>query len=320
MISLTAFTNLNNAVPWGLWVSIYVWMVGISAGSFALVNYGNLSGNQYLKSVTRLGLSLALATLLSGLLSIQLDLGHIERFTNLFTSPNFGSVMALMVWLYGAYAALLAVSILKLKQGLPKLFSLVFFIFALGIIILESLLFARPPGKHWHSVVFLLHFFFSSLASGIGALLFATGAFWVKEKKKELLCALSTIALPVIMLNLAIELVGVFSSGQIAQLEAWAIVLANALVILLLRRSSSIFIALAGFIELVTVLISKYNHLISGQTVEPFKGFAQSYIEPRLVFRYVPNNPEIIIGVFLVGLAACIFYFLYRILPLTREG
>ncbi len=319
MISITALTNLNNAVPWGLWVSIYIWLVGISAGAFTLVAWGNLQGNPHLKKITRLGLTLALSTLLAGLLSIQIDLGHVERFYKLFTSPNFASVMALMVWLYGVYFAIIAVSLLRLKKGISKSFFVFSVVFTLVVIVLESLLFAMPPGKHWHSLIFPIHFITSSLVSAIAALIFIVGILWVKDKKVELLLGLSKIALPLIVVNLIVELIDIFSFGNISHVESWGLVLGNIIAILLLRKSTPVSITAAGFIELIVILLSKYNSLISAQIVEPFKGFAKSYIEPRLMFSYVPNGFEFLVAVFLISLAAGIFYFLYKILPLTRE-
>ncbi len=319
MISITSFSNLNNAVPWGLWVSIYIWLVGISAGVLALVALGNIQGDPHLKKVTRLGLALALSTLCAGLLSIQIDLGHMERFHKLFTSPNPGSVMDLMVWLYGVYFAIIAILLLRFKRGISKPFFLFSFVFAIGVIVLESLLFARPPGKHWHSPVFLLHFFVSSLASGIAVLLFVSGIAWVKEKKAELLQGLSKIALPLIIINLIVEIIDIFSFASIGHLKSWFLLLGNIIAIVLLRKRSPVSITIAGCIELIVVLFSKYNTLISAQIVEPFKGFAESYIEPRIMFGYTPNGFEFLVAIFLITLAAGLFYVLYKVLPLTRE-
>lgn len=319
MISLTPFTNLNNAVPWGLWVSIYIWLVGISAGAFMLIAWGNFQDNPHLKKITRLGLTLALSTLLAGLLSIQIDLGHIERFYKLFTSPNPVSVMDLMVWLYGVYFTIIAISLLRLKRGIPKSFFVFSFVFALAVIVLESLLFARPLGKHWHSLIFPIHFFTSSLVSAIASLIFIVGILWIKDKKQELLKGLGKVARSIIVINLIVELIDMFFMGNIIHIESWGLVLGNIIAILLLRKSTPVSITAAGFIELIVILLSKYNSLIFAQIVEPFKGFAKSYIEPRLMFSYAPNGFEFFIAMFLISLAAGIFYFLYKVLPLTKE-
>lgn len=318
MISITALTNLNNAVPWGLWVSIYIWLVGISAGVFMLVAWLNIQSSQNLKKITRLGLILALSTLCAGLLSIQIDLGRIERFHELFTSPNFGSVMGVMVWLYGVYFAVLAVLLLLLKRGIPKPFFMFSFVFALGLIVVESLLFARPAGKHWHSLVFPIHFLTSSLVSAIAALIFTTGI-WVKDKKAELLNGLGKIAVTLVVINMIVEIIDIVTIGGFGHLISWVLLLGSVIAILLLRKSTPGSITAGGFVELIVILLSKYNSLISVQIVEPFNGFAKSYIENRLMFSYTPNVFEFIVAMFLISLAAGLFYFLYKVLPLTRE-
>ena len=318
MISITALTNLNNAVPWGLWVSIYIWLVGISAGAFMLVAWFNIQSSQNLKKTTRLGLILALSTLCAGLLSIQIDLGHIERFHKLFTSPNLESVMDAMVWLYGVYFAIIAISLLRLKRGISKQFFLFFFVFALAVIVLESLLFARPPGKHWHSLIFPIHFLASSLVSGLAGLMAAVGIVWAKKEKEELLKGLGKIAMPLIAINLVIEIIDMFLTSSISHIGSWVLVLGNIIVIALLFRRNSFAISLAGCIGLIVVWLSKYNSLISAQIVEPFKGFAQAYIEPGLRFSYTPSSFEFFVSILLIGLAISLFYFLYKVLPFTR--
>lgn len=57
-VSLASFANFNSAVPWGLWVVIYVWLVGISVGSFVLAMLGNLKGSQNLKALTKISVIL----------------------------------------------------------------------------------------------------------------------------------------------------------------------------------------------------------------------------------------------------------------------
>lgn len=318
-ITLSPLANFSSAVPWGLWVGIYIWLVGISAGSFGLVMWGNLKNNLHLKKITRLGIILSLSTLSLGLLSILIDLGHMERFYKLFTSPHPSSAMAWMVWLYGVYFVILAVSALNLKKGFRKYFLQFSIVFALAVILLESLLFAMPPGKHWHSLIFPLHFFTSSFVSAIAALILGTSAFWVKGEKTELLKGLSKIALPLIVINLAIEIIEMVSLKEIGYLQNWILLLGNVVAIMLLLKHNPVTITLAGGIELIGILLSKYNSLISAQIVEPFKGFASAYIEPKVAFSYTPSTFEFLVSVFLIGSVIILFYFLYKVFPLTRE-
>ncbi len=94
-------------VVWGLWVATYIYLVGLSAGAFLLSSLVYVFGFRRLERIGKLALFTALVTLLTALLAIWFDLGHMERFYKVFTSPIFTSMMAWMVWLYAAYFVLL---------------------------------------------------------------------------------------------------------------------------------------------------------------------------------------------------------------------
>jgi protein NrfD len=320
-ISLSSLANFNSAVPWGLWVSIYGWLVGISCASYTIVMWANITNNTDLKKLTRLGVMLAISTLMAGLLSILIDLGHMERCYKLFISPNFSSMMAWEVWLYNIYFVLLgAVTLFWLKKGIPRLVSQFSVVFAVSIIIVESLLFALPPGRAWHSPLFVAHFLTSSLVAGAGALILATAVLWNKSGLEDQLRALAKVAIPLVALNLIIEAADIISHGTLTHIGSALAVLASVLAAALLVSAKPSFIKLAGLIALVSTLAAKYGSLISAQAVMPYKGFEKAYIEPKLAFSYCPTLPEALIGAGLVVSAAVIFYILYKLFPLTREG
>ena len=310
-ITLSGLANFSSAVPWGLWVALYIWLVGISAGGFFLAAVGNLAGNTQLKKITRLAAVLSLATLLPGLLSIQIDLGHIERFYKLFTSPQLFSVMAWMAWLYTLYFLILAASFRWIGKDIPRPFLFMAAIFSLAVIVVEGLLFAMPPGRHWHSPMFIIHFLSCSLVSGIAALMFLSGILWAKEDRKGLLGGLSKIALPLIIVNLIVELVAMSSSGT-GGINS-VLVLSGIIAVVFLLTRNIFAIPAAGVIELAAVFLSKYQSLISAQLVEPFRGFGRAYIEPRLVFDYKPSGFEWLVTVLIILASAALFYILHRI-------
>ena len=99
--------NFGSYVPWGLWVSGYIYFVGLSAGAFLLSSLVYVFKIQSLARVARPALVTAAITLVMALVSIWFDLGHMERFYEVFTRPNFRSLMTWMVWLYTAYFVLI---------------------------------------------------------------------------------------------------------------------------------------------------------------------------------------------------------------------
>ena len=99
--------NYGSIVTWGLWVATYIYFVGLSAGSFLVSSLVFVFGIKRLEAIGRLALLTALVTLLMALISIGLDLGHLERAWHVYVWPNFGSPMAWMIWLYSTYMLLL---------------------------------------------------------------------------------------------------------------------------------------------------------------------------------------------------------------------
>lgn len=110
-------------VPWGLWVAMYVYLVGLSAGAFlfsTLVYVFNFrpttgaspagdDGHGAMEAVGKLALFTALITLFAAMFCIWLDLGHPARAWKMLLQTNFGSVMGWMLWFYSAYFVLLLV-------------------------------------------------------------------------------------------------------------------------------------------------------------------------------------------------------------------
>ncbi len=103
--------NYGSYVPWGLWVSAYIYFVGLSAGAFLLSSLVYVFGFQKLAKIGRSALWVAAITLLIALVSIWLDLGQKWRFWEVYTRPQFTSMMTWMVWLYTAYFILVLVEL-----------------------------------------------------------------------------------------------------------------------------------------------------------------------------------------------------------------
>lgn len=99
--------NYGSYVPWGLWVSAYIYFIGLSAGAFLLSTLVYVFGVARLEKIGKLALFTALVTLLAAMFSIWLDLGHPERAWRMLLRTNFNSVMGWMIWFYSAYSILL---------------------------------------------------------------------------------------------------------------------------------------------------------------------------------------------------------------------
>ncbi len=103
--------DYGSYIVWGLWVSAYIYFIGLSAGAFLLSSLVYVGNVKKLEKVGKIALFTAVVTLFMALLAIWFDLGHMGRFTKVYTQPNFSSMMAWMVWLYTAYFILLIVEL-----------------------------------------------------------------------------------------------------------------------------------------------------------------------------------------------------------------
>jgi molybdopterin-containing oxidoreductase family membrane subunit len=102
---LEFYTN----IPWEMMVSNYVFLVGSSIGLCIVTSLGYVFGLQRFELIAKRSVFLALITILFGLSSIGLHLGHPERgaIYNALT-PNLRSAMWWMGTLYPPYIALIA--------------------------------------------------------------------------------------------------------------------------------------------------------------------------------------------------------------------
>ena len=87
-------------VPWAMWVAVYIYFIGLSAGAFLISSLVYVFGMKQFERIGRLALFTALVCLLTALLFIWFDLGHMERFFFVFTRPSFTSLLVWIVWLY----------------------------------------------------------------------------------------------------------------------------------------------------------------------------------------------------------------------------
>src|SRR3989338_7114789 len=99
--------NLGSYVTWGLWVSLYIYLVGLSSGSYIFSSLVSVFKLKVFEKFKKLCLLTSLVTLAAALLAITLDLGHWERFWFVFIHPAPSSMMSWMVWLYTLYLLLL---------------------------------------------------------------------------------------------------------------------------------------------------------------------------------------------------------------------
>jgi molybdopterin-containing oxidoreductase family membrane subunit len=235
--------NYGNVIPWGLWVAVYIYFIGLSAGSFLISSLVYVFNVKQFEKIGRLALFTAVITLLLALLSIWADLGHMTRAWHVIAYPNFKSPMAWMIWLYSTYFLLLLTELwfllrhdLVLGSSLPGFKGRVYRIFSLGskasseesalrdrkvvkvlatiglpiaimfhggVGALFGVIAARP---HWHSGMFPILFLLSALVSGGALLTVITAIFqggW--HQNRDTILTLGSMVLGLLLLDLLFQ-------------------------------------------------------------------------------------------------------------------
>jgi len=102
-----AVTHLSTTTPWGLWVALYIYFVGLSAGAFLLSTLVYVFGQERFERIGRQALFVAAVSMIVALTFILLDLGHMERFWVSLRYWKLTSVLAWEVHFYLVYIVLL---------------------------------------------------------------------------------------------------------------------------------------------------------------------------------------------------------------------
>jgi len=235
--------NYGSYIIWGLWVAAYIYFIGLSAGSFLLSSMIYVFGFKNLEKIGRISLFTAIITLLMALTCIWCDLGHMWRSYRMIISPNFGSMMAWMVWLYSAYTVIMLVELWlamrsdlsrwQSRPGLCGLVGLLAFnrgplspkqetwshhwlkVFAIvgvplaiafhgGVGALFSTLSARP---FWHTPLMPILFLTGALVSGGGLMAFVVATVYPHrgEEQRRMVCFIGKAVLGLLVFDIILE-------------------------------------------------------------------------------------------------------------------
>jgi molybdopterin-containing oxidoreductase family membrane subunit len=239
-----ASANYGSYVVWGLWVSSYIYFVGLSAGAFLLSSLIYVAGIKKLERLGKISLFVAIITLFMALFSIWMDLGSMWRFYRVFTNPNFSSIMAWMIWLYTTYfIILLAEFWLVMRSDFARWSKIEGFQGWLGRTVSlskEPLTPAQEENAHrwlkmlgtfgvplaimfhggvgalfgtvsartyWHTPLVPVLFLTGALVSGGALMTFVFGAFWQNrnEEHRETIKFLGRIVLGLLLFDLMLE-------------------------------------------------------------------------------------------------------------------
>jgi len=351
--------SYGNRVVWGLWVAMYIYFIGLSAGAFLLSSLVYVFKIKMFEKVGKLALITALVTLICALLSIWLDLGHMWRAYEVITHPNLPhSMMAWMIWLYSAYMILLiSETFLAFKIESGKYTDAQLALFQKKLQILASIGIPLAIAFHggvgalfgviasnpmWHSALTPIFFLVGAVASGSALFTMIFAFFWENKESeyyKSMLQVLARIVLVAVLFDLLLEWAELSIALWMGTPEHTAgfremlfgnywfvfwlfhLLLGVAVpVFILLTKKDPIKIGIASLLVVFTFIGVRLNIVIPGLVAEKVHGQAMAYIHPRLAYHYFPSLMEWLVGLFIVAFGIGLFYLGNKYFKLTKEN
>jgi len=347
-------SNINSIVTWGLWISFYIFFIGISAGAFLLSTLVYVFGFKQYEKTGKIAVFTALLALLAGLGFVSIDLGHIERFYYVFISPSATSVLTWVIYCYIGYVALLIVELVLLmrKKTSPgriegdrkavKILGIIGIPTALIVHGGTGAVFAVTKGQeYWFSGLFPLIFIISALASG-GALIAALYAFLGKKDPKHAATTsgIAKIAAWFLIFDLALiflEFLVTRYGGVQAGLKVleniiagsnwwifWIIqILLGVIIPLIIIFSpagrSPKWVGAAAIMIVIGVIGVRWNIVVPQLSVPSIEGITEVFSDSRFTTDYVPSLIEWGSSLGILGILTIVFSLGYRRLPLVNS-
>ncbi|MBN1967515.1 MAG: polysulfide reductase NrfD [Anaerolineae bacterium] len=114
-------TNLSDGVPWGLWITLDLSSIGLSAGAFSLSVVLYLLGRRNYRTIARVAVFIGLLGYSSALMCLILDIGRPDRFWHGWVFWNTHSMLWEVTMCITFYFTVLTLEVFPMVADLPFL-------------------------------------------------------------------------------------------------------------------------------------------------------------------------------------------------------
>ena len=317
-------TKYGAYVPWGLWIGIYIALVGAAAGCVVWGAWLSPQNGDGKGAETASALLAAALCLAFGLAFVGIDLGKPLQGFRIFLHPAFASPLAWASWLYGLFFVCVAGNFLTAMKRPLLLLAVVG---AIGFTVAEALFFGQMVSRPlWNSWLTTLLFLAAAASAGAALLLLVwqgtriAVAPVVLAKLRKVLAATLVVYALVEGIDVAMALSGspekvLAVKRMISSYGFWLLygVIGTLIPLFLLLRTERALLA-AG-LSLVGAVGSKYAFVRYGFASEPMPGLSKAFQDAALQTRYFPSPVEWIVAVgLLAGLVWVILLAVEKIL------
>lgn len=315
-------TNYGSYAPWGLWVALYIFLVGAAAGAAWTGIYAAHQNGGQPNRLTTLSFIVAGLSLGFGLSFIGMDLGKPLKGIFIFLSPSFSSKLTIASWTYMLFFASLAGYFFGLYKGsgLKQICMYLAGVFAIGFVSAEGMFFGSMVARElWNSWSTIAAFFTSSITAG-SALVYLAGLLFKTEVIAEEGTNIKKLLIAGMGSHIAIEAVhltgsfkGATAAAAMGMLSSWPywllFIILGVLVplFMLFNKNMNRMSPITPALILLGLAAYKYSFIRYGFTVEPLPGIAEAFHHMRLSTAYFPSVVEWLIGIgFAAGLLLAI--------------
>jgi molybdopterin-containing oxidoreductase family membrane subunit len=343
--------NYGSYVTWGLWVAMYLFFAGVASGSIMVATLEYLFEIPLFKGTGKYALWGAMVTLPAALISIGMDLGHMERIWKVYLRPNLNSLLAQMVWGYTLLGVVILVAlwlVVRSSGGKPTrvlklvmVIGLVMAIFVSGGV--GALLGVNASRMVWHVGLLPAQFPIFSLATGVALLLTILALFTSNNdphrSQQMRVLGITTILLLVVKTYILwadfsmslysgvpqnVDAINQVLYGPywwsfwIVQIVLGTIIPIIVLVVPSLARNR-LLVGLIGILVLVGFAAARANIVFPALSVPELEGLATAFSGPHLNFDYFPSLMEWSVTIGVVGLATLAYLLGIDRLPFLKD-
>ncbi|MGD9345852.1 MAG: polysulfide reductase NrfD [Candidatus Aminicenantes bacterium] len=203
--------NINHQEAFGLFIAIYFYLTGLSAGSFILSTLSYGFGMEQYKPLGKVGVVLATILLIIAPLFLLLHIGAPYRAWHLFVYLNWSSPItwgSFLLVLYPINCIIYGYFMFKGNLKLTRLFGFIGIPLAISVHGYTGFILAFGKARAlWNTALMPILFLASAIVSGIALMILVSiiaGRFFSKEKKinKDLIFSLSKLLAWMIIFDL----------------------------------------------------------------------------------------------------------------------
>jgi len=344
-------SNMNDAVPWGVFIGTYAFLVGVAAAAMALAVPGYVYNWKPIKEIVVLGEIIAISAVIMCVLFVMSDLGHPERFWHLLPvlgKPNIpSSMIAMNVLILNGYLVLnvVIVSYFLYCSYTNRPYNRVFFMTlmllsipaAISIHTTTAFIFNVLPARpYWNSAILVPRFIATALCAGPALMVLAfqvlrkAANINIRDEALQKIAEMMVVVLFVSLLLFLAEVVTEFRSatahtvhmqyyftgieGHVSLVRwAWFGASCNILAFLLLLIPKTRKNPITMNFGCALVFVGVFIEKGIGLVLP---GFTPGTLGE--VYEYFPSRVEIMIGIGIAGVGVLVFTLLCRAaIPLT---